>query len=769
MMNALVKRSSFLLVSATLLFPATQGLAASSAASTNAVSPAYPGESSGQPVEAKLSKQQALSIATSRVSLPAGMELTNAAFRSGDSWQPYPEWSFYWTMKSKTSDGDDANASVTVNANSGEITQFSINDPNEKPASLSGQLNREEASKLADQYLAKMNPEKMKLVRLYERDMPKPKPALNANIYHNFHYARYVDGVLFPDNGVDITVSGTGKVISYSLQWNDALEFGSAKPKLSIDDVRELYQTKTKAALSYMLPWDQRDKDDLSPILVYRNPFDFYIDADSGDKLNRKLQTIPDKSEPEPVSASKLSPLHKGGALTQDAAVALAQKVLNLSDYKLTNAYYNEKNYRGNHSVWDLTLEKKDGSKEGTFVSVALDADTGDIYSMYKDVGPQKAEKSSSSLSDEQLKSKAFSAFRSFTPSYASDFAYIKSEEGKGNKPYQDSDGESTERSFQFQRYIQGIQAATGSMNVLLDKATGEVLRYNVDVGTETYPSRIPKHKPADEAAEAWLKEADIELIYAQQIDANKILSSKKRGSSTSSGKQTAKLVYRVSLPPTDESFVYKADSGEWINESTGKPYQLHREKPVDIDGHVAEKELMLMYEYEAISLIDGKIMPERPITRGEMIDMLIISINQGPIYRGMYAGRKASFADVANSSAYFASVERAVDLGLLDKGQKTLQPDETITREELASMLVRALGYSKLAEHTEMFQSPLTDIAASKQRGAITIVSSLGIMPAEGNKFTPAGKVSRADAATAFSRFLEKRVALEENKRFAR
>jgi len=72
--------------------------------------------------------------------------------------------------------------------------------------------------------------------------------------------------------------------------------------------------------------------------------------------------------------------------------------------------------------------------------------------------------------------------------------------------------------------------------------------------------------------------------------------------------------------------------------------------------------------------------------------------------------------------------------------------------------MIVRALGYSKLADYSGMFQSQLTDIAGTKHRGSIVIATTLGIVPTEKQTFQPQAKVSRADAAITFTRFLEKR-----------
>ncbi|MFP3513541.1 S-layer protein, partial [Peribacillus sp. SIMBA_075] len=77
-----------------------------------------------------------------------------------------------------------------------------------------------------------------------------------------------------------------------------------------------------------------------------------------------------------------------------------------------------------------------------------------------------------------------------------------------------------------------------------------------------------------------------------------------------------------------DQPYFLDATTGEWRSLASGKTLSLHRAAPEDLKGHPAEKELMLMYEYDALSLEDGKIMPQQQITRGEMIEMLMISLN---------------------------------------------------------------------------------------------------------------------------------------------
>jgi hypothetical protein len=124
---------------------------------------------------------------------------------------------------------------------------------------------------------------------------------------------------------------------------------------------------------------------------------------------------------------------------------------------------------------------------------------------------------------------------------------------------------------------------------------------------------------------------------------------------------------------------------------------------------------------------------------------------------------RAASFADVKNDSPYFAYVERAVDLRLLDKTSGDFNPSATMTREDMAQLIVRALGYGKLAEYDSMFAKNAADASALKRPGDAAIVVGLGIMTLQNGYFLPSAKVTKAQAATAFSRYLQARAQLQD------
>nr|WP_306813082.1 S-layer homology domain-containing protein [Paenibacillus soyae] len=122
-----------------------------------------------------------------------------------------------------------------------------------------------------------------------------------------------------------------------------------------------------------------------------------------------------------------------------------------------------------------------------------------------------------------------------------------------------------------------------------------------------------------------------------------------------------------------------------------------------------------------------------------------------------------ASFADVAADSEYFAYVESALQQNLIDLGDGSFNPEGLVTRDEMAELIVRALGYNTLADYDHIFKSNFKDEAAIDNKGQAAIVVGLKIMSLSDGKFLPDKEVSRAEASIAFYRYLQKRAELQE------
>lgn len=771
-MKKLLIRSGSIVLSATLLAPGS--LAYAEAMATDAASPASASAAAGQsspaspalPVKqgvapsdaaittqkVKITKEAALKMASAFVPA-AGMELENVSFRSADTWRTFPEWTFYWVKKSKTQEEIDLSYSVGIHANTGELTAFSYYDRTAAKPDYANRISYADAQATAQRFFAENLPAKRKETRLYMEDMPLFKTPLHPDASYTFRFVRLVNDVPFPDNSVDITINPAGKVSNLSVSWSDTATFESANGMLTPEEAAERFRSELAPDLSYVIPWEAQGEMRDKPILVYANPFSLYLDAKDGSLLTPMLSRQEREEDPVQVSKTPLAPRHRGPALTQNAAVSIVDKAFGLSGYSLRSANYSERDYRSGKAVWYLDFENKE---KNLYASAAVEASTGDIYTFhnnrYEIMKKSETTETKKSVDKEALRKKAVDDLKRLAPTLA-DKLYLVG-------PQHDEAEVTDHYTVNFIRLVNGIRAATGSAHLTYNTATGELSGYNIDIGRESYPAKLPAHLSAEKAAAAWLKEAQPEAVYMLKPQPAKPLASGEEIAAVPLSKQEAELVYRMKVTPYEHGYFLDAQTGEWRSQATGKAIELHRTPPADLEGHQAEKELLLMYEYDALSLVDGKILPNKEITRGEMIEMLMLSLNQGRLFP-IAAERKASFADVANTSRYFAAVEAAVDRGLLDKNSTSLKPDEKITREELADMLVRALGYSKLAEHSEMFHSELTDIGQSKHKGAIIIVSALGIMDGK-DEFRPASSVSRADAAIAFVRFLEKRSQLE-------
>ncbi len=113
------------------------------------------------------------------------------------------------------------------------------------------------------------------------------------------------------------------------------------------------------------------------------------------------------------------------------------------------------------------------------------------------------------------------------------------------------------------------------------------------------------------------------------------------------------------------------------------------------------------------------------------------------------------SFDDNQNASSwYYGYVEASAANGAVPRGG-AFRPLEPITREEMAVMLVRALGYDGLAVRLEEQSTPFADVIANK--GYITIARDLGIISGmTPESFAPSGTALREHAAAMLVKLVD-------------
>ena len=152
----------------------------------------------------------------------------------------------------------------------------------------------------------------------------------------------------------------------------------------------------------------------------------------------------------------------------------------------------------------------------------------------------------------------------------------------------------------------------------------------------------------------------------------------------------------------------------------------------------------------------DGKYDPDKAATRAEFTAMLVRALG-----RSAYVGSTATYEDVKQGAWYFDEIAQAKELGLLGFVKGTsFNPDQPLTREEMASMLAAAirLENSSIARDTVNLNGykDIGSVDAAYLEDVRTMVTLQIMNGISANTFDPKGLTSRAQAAVVFIRMLQ-------------
>lgn len=141
-----------------------------------------------------------------------------------------------------------------------------------------------------------------------------------------------------------------------------------------------------------------------------------------------------------------------------------------------------------------------------------------------------------------------------------------------------------------------------------------------------------------------------------------------------------------------------------------------------------------------------------QPMTRAAFVVVLCRLFQWEPVNPA-----SGSFPDNQNSAKwYYSAVETAFLHGAVTQQEQTFRPGDAITRQEMAVMLVRALGYGTLSSLTGERTSPFTDVTSSL--GYLTLANDLGIMTGNtSGVFQPEKTATREQAAAVLIRVYDK------------
>lgn len=735
--------------------------------------------------EAKITKTKAIELVKSYVDIPSEYILQNISFNFNN----YGNGSSLWNLQygKKTADNYYGSINVSIDSDSGKLINYYYNDnnPANKPA-YPPKVSLKAAKEKANELLKKLNPDELDHLRYNDNFEKSFKAPLNGNVRYPIQFDRMENNISFPDNYVVLTLDGNGKLVSYDRSWSTMITFANASKAITVEQATYAFKANSSVSLSYISPWDVKGKKPVKPLLGY-SLISNTVDALSGEFINQYGSTIAPNTTPlteKPLADKPAGDLN----LTKEQAIKAAASYIQLpTEAVLQNASYQESVASEAYltsdalvdskrilpsgggtgiSAWNLSWQvPAEKGKESIYISAGINSKTGELLNYYRNQNkPIPIDASTpvpviTKISLDKAKATAIDFIKKVAPQYSNELALDEQNLANLTEELMKT---TSAINLNFRRVVQGILTENESINVGIETETGEINNFWSNLSTLEYPTAKPVVLTEAAAMDKLLSQFTITLIYSIPFDNNTVNPSI---TATAVETQEAKPYYILTAKYPDQSVFLDATNGGWRKRDTGESTTLEKAVVTDIEGHWGQSEIQLMIDYNALDVKAGKILPDQAITRGEMIKMLVIAMNGGSGLIGVqYNNHASSFKDVSKDSAYFPYIESAVDANIIDPASSsTFNPDGTISRDEMAQLIVRALGYDKLAEYSDLFKLELKDAARIKHKGQVAIVVALGILTATDGSFMPTQDVTRAQAAIAFSRYLQKRSVLED------
>jgi hypothetical protein len=173
-----------------------------------------------------------------------------------------------------------------------------------------------------------------------------------------------------------------------------------------------------------------------------------------------------------------------------------------------------------------------------------------------------------------------------------------------------------------------------------------------------------------------------------------------------------------------------------------------------DIDGHWAQGSINKLAGRLITNGIEEHLFaPQQVITRAEMTALLLRAMGF------TNSKHEAIFTDVHDNDWFAPYVATAAKLGLVEGDQSLFRPGDSITREELAVLITRAMklaGHEQTEENTLVQHHPDLQMVSVWAEAAIQNCLNAGIILGdEGGYIQPYQNSTRAEAITMVSRMM--------------
>lgn len=680
--------------------------------------------SAALPGKTNISADQAVQIAKSSFTIPEKYTQLNTNF---NDYNNRPVYSLNWNSPEPPG----GSFHVEVDANSGEIVSMGNWDQTSKPSFKIPKITAAEAEKEALNLVAKLAGKYLPELTLVK----DPGQVITINNYqpfmYNFHWIRTVNGVPFPENGINISVSGDkGQVTNYTFNWTKDLVFPDAANVISQEMAEKTFTNTPMLELQYYLtpvtkPNDPNPQRVLPVYNLSRQYLGGSIDAVSGKPIlldpsagiYKGMGYTPDaaKNIAQPsLSTPTAEAKSDTPQISREQAVEIVKKFVDIpKDLTLLNSSLNPDWQNPNTQVWQLDWRVQSFAPgENRYLNARVNASTGDLISLNTPsiVPPQN---STEPISREEAQKIAEEFLNRVQAQHFKETKLQPALSYNVKMP-------GNLQSFDYVRQVNGIPVFNNTMHIMVDTVGKSVIQYNMNWTNLEFPSLDNLITPS-KATELFLKERPLTLGYTLLYRQTE--------------KQEVRLVYQPQL-------IYAPSTAQMIDAKTGEALDWSG-KPKsqwvkalnfnDIQGNFAEKEISLMGMTGAFGEYGDKFNPDEKVTVLEFL-------------------RAMAMAE-GNGRDHVLSDDEVLNLAK-ERGwtkDDTSIPRE-LNREYLSKIVVRLMGMETATQAKGIFAVPFTDAnqISADALGYVALTWGLGILKTDESMFVPQKAVTRAEAAYA-------------------
>jgi len=678
---------------------------------------------------AKISLEQATQTVKANFTIPSKLNDFNSSYDNNKDRQ-------YWRLEWSSAENDGGNFSAEVDATSGEIVRINRWSQSDSSFSKTPSLSALEARKIGQELLARLLPTKdsslvfqddSSLIPLGEYESPR----------YSMTWQRAYQGINVAMDSVRMEIDmQTGEVSSYSLNWTEQALPNPASV-IPADQARQVFVSQEILQLQYFLAQSYKpvaSAQTVRPQLIYgiRHPSNGMIDAVSGkvldyggynyiygrsgmvslklakDAIGGSVPVILSPEEQKEIAASDQY-------ISQEQAVEIVNKWLAIpAKMKLESASLDKDWQNPGTRCWSLRWNQTvDEAGKNNNLWAQVDAASGELLSFNLNLATEQATNKNDIIDQKAAQVLAENFIINIQPQRWSE---LKLDEQNVQPTAMDMNPPTW--SFNYLRLVNGILCPDNGIEVAIDASNKKVTSYRLNWSKRDFTT-TGKVIDKAQANDVFLKAAPLTLNYT-------LVPGQK-------GQEEIKLVYMPEMK--NELSMIDAITGQGLNgagqtiENNPQAYTFN-----DIQGHFGEKEIRLLGQAGILGEYGGSFHPEEKIKLLPLLRAMLTAKN------GVYSTRQMDDQEI---------IKRCQNLKWIDDKATS---DSSVSREQLAQLMIRFLNIDYLSLAQGIYQLPYKDAGkmSAQTKAYAALCYGLGIIKADGKNFNGSHTISRAEAAVA-------------------